>query len=411
MPTTTHRTTDPSHDRREGYRNKIAQEITAAGGKTDAFLRELDAEQLHLDDLVARFIVQKEHDYFKFADQLRDKYKFFARQPVTGNAPQQHVPNEVVNQGPSGPMSTSAEAIPEHASEQKTTTDGTFDSTAPKADAQNQTADAVQPGVTPNPADSNTGPTLGPRRSSAIRSGTTSPRAPRKKRVSLVVGDEVVAPSDTVQATIAVAVQDQDQDQAANDNAASHASILSSLRKNGGNGNAAVRKPLTLDETRKLNADKENALFDEFAPESPFLMDEEPAYMPALDDDKDDLEGLSEEMDVDGKLTSAEMEMLSSSPALAIPHRIETKPVARRQTFSLQMLPTVMQPVTSGFSMPNARIDPTGSPERFEARPVNDELLFGSLTHAGPGSFQSVSMIGSQLQSIYLSSDRKSKPV
>lgn len=408
--------------RRQNHRTELAQDITAAGGKTDAFLKELDTHQLYLDDLVDRFIAEKETEYIEFANSLRERYKYFIKRPLADIAKsKQHVSSEaVIEEHPGKSQGPDIEARPVDGS----ASGPTLTDESGVSNLDERMVPQIGPPPTPrSPAaldmakSTESEPTspiieqkaaLNQRRLSAIRNSTASTRTPRKKRVSLVVGDEVVAPSDVIS-----------RSSPAHDlpgGHPSHASILSSLRKYSGNAGSG-RKTFPTKDLPRGTADKENAAYvDAYGPDSPFLMDEEALHMPVvLDDDVDkaDREASSDELDTDERPTATELKLLSSSPALAIPRGPQFMSGSRRQTFSLQMQPTVPQPVTSGFSMPSAQFDPTGSPERFETAPArHDELMFGSLTRVEPGSFKSgslgASMIGSQLQSIYLS---KSKPV
>lgn len=198
--------------RRQNHRTELAQDITAAGGKTDAFLKELDTHQLYLDDLVDRFIAEKETEYIEFANSLRERYKYFIKRPLADIAKsKQHVSSEaVIEEHPGKSQGPDIEARPVDGS----ASGPTLTDESGVSNLDERMVPQIGPPPTPrSPAaldmakSTESEPTspiieqkaaLNQRRLSAIRNSTASTRTPRKKRVSLVVGDEVVAPSDVI---------------------------------------------------------------------------------------------------------------------------------------------------------------------------------------------------------------------
>ncbi|KAI5259490.1 hypothetical protein E4T42_00288 [Aureobasidium subglaciale] len=219
---------------RHAARRRSLEVVAEAQGDVDNFVRELDQKRRQLDDQIHKFIAQKEREFRLYERELRTRY----RTPVTTSSQ---------TSGRASP--TTAADTPADAASTKRDTGSTSDKgheresellglftpaylpllesrpagpeRSPSAPTLSDPAEATAIGpdrqtlqrANTDPAGDNKSHTsrlgLGPRTPSsgsdpgrglisALKSPSAGPRLSNKKRVSLIVGDEVVAPSDNV---------------------------------------------------------------------------------------------------------------------------------------------------------------------------------------------------------------------
>jgi hypothetical protein len=231
---------------RQASRRRSLEVVAEAQGDVDGFLKELDQKRRQLDDQIHKFIAQKEREFKLHERELRTRY----RAPPT---PSIHPPGDasptITPADPSADAADGnqdAQATKDKDHERESELLGLFTPAylpllesrpsgpgrSPSAPVLSDTADstpilpdrqALQRANT-DPAGDNKSPShrraLGPRTPSsgsdqgrslvsALKSPSAGPRMSNKKRVSLIVGDAVVAPSDNIFSSL-----DKEPDQA-----------------------------------------------------------------------------------------------------------------------------------------------------------------------------------------------------
>ncbi|KAG9523521.1 hypothetical protein KCV07_g2464, partial [Aureobasidium melanogenum] len=216
-------------------RRRSLEVVAEAQGDVDGFVKELDQKRRQLDDQIHKFIAQKEREFKLYERELRTRYR---TQP----------PPAIKPPGNASPTTTPADQ-PAHAADNIQNARGTNEKSheresellglftpaylpllenrpsgpgrSPSAPALSDAAasttispdrQALQRANTDPAGDNKSLPSrrgLGPRTPSsgsdqgrslvsALKSPSAGPRLSNKKRVSLIVGDEVVAPSDNI---------------------------------------------------------------------------------------------------------------------------------------------------------------------------------------------------------------------
>ncbi|KAH0021898.1 hypothetical protein KCU96_g15707, partial [Aureobasidium melanogenum] len=218
---------------RQASRRRSLEVVAEAQGDVDGFVKELDQKRRQLDDQIHKFIAQKEREFKLYERELRTRYRTQPPPAIKppGNASPTTTPTDqpanaadnnqetrgtneksheresellglftpaylpLLENRPSGPgRSPSAPALSDAA-----------DSTTISPDRQTLQRANTDPAGANKSLSSRRG--LGPRTPSsgsdqgrslvsALKSPSAGPRLSNKKRVSLIVGDEVVAPSD-----------------------------------------------------------------------------------------------------------------------------------------------------------------------------------------------------------------------
>ncbi|KAI4720613.1 hypothetical protein E4T48_03112 [Aureobasidium sp. EXF-10727] len=220
---------------RQASRRRSLEVVAEAQGDIDGFVKELDQKRRQLDDQIHKFIAQKEREFKLYERELRTRYRSLP-------APSLQTPgNASPNTAPADPLANVADTnrdargTSEKDHERESELLGLFTPAylpllenrpsgpgrSPSAPVLGDTADsaAIVPDRQPlqrantDPAGDNKIPSsrrsLGPRTPSsgsdqgrslvsALKSPSAGPRLSNKKRVSLIVGDAVVAPSDNI---------------------------------------------------------------------------------------------------------------------------------------------------------------------------------------------------------------------
>jgi hypothetical protein len=221
---------------RQASRRRSLEVVAGAQGDVDGFLKELDQKRRQLDDQIHKFIAQKEREFKLHERELRTRYRS-PTAPSTqslGNAsPTTTTPTAQPTDA--ADSNQDAQATKEKDHERESELLGLFTPAylpllesrplglerSPSAPVLSDPADstsilpdrqALQRANT-DPAGDNKSPSyrraLGPRTPSsgsdqgrslvsALKSPSAGPRLSNKKRVSLIVGDAVVAPSDNI---------------------------------------------------------------------------------------------------------------------------------------------------------------------------------------------------------------------
>lgn len=218
---------------RQASRRRSLEVVAGAQGDVDGFLKELDQKRRQLDDQIHKFIAQKEREFKLHERELRTRYR-------TSTAPSTQSPGSASPTTPTGSLADTADsnqdaqATKEKDHERESELLGLFTPAylpllesrppgldrSPSAPVLSDPVDATP--ILPDrqtlqrantdPAGDNKSPSyrraLGPRTPSSgsdqgrslvsvLKSPSAGPR-PNKKRVSLIVGDAVVAPSDNI---------------------------------------------------------------------------------------------------------------------------------------------------------------------------------------------------------------------
>jgi len=219
---------------RQASRRRSLEVVAGAQGDVDGFIKELDQKRRQLDDQIHKFIAQKEREFKLHERELRTRY----RSPT---APSTQSPGDASPTVPADPpahaadSNQDAQASKEKDHERESELLGLFtpaylpllESRPPGLDRSPSAPVLSDPATsTPilpdrqtlqrantDPAGDNKSPSyrraLGPRTPSsgsdqgrslvsALKSPSAGPRLSNKKRVSLIVGDAVVAPSDNI---------------------------------------------------------------------------------------------------------------------------------------------------------------------------------------------------------------------
>lgn len=240
-PPSTQSPSPRSNEGRQASRRRSLEVVAEAQGDVDSFVRELDQKRRQLDDQIHKFIAQKEREFKLYERELRTRY----RTPSTPSTPPLHTsasgnepPSPLAVDKPGDTAVAKDDAnhgnIPVHERESELL--GLFTPAyLPLLDGR-----PPAPGRSPSAPpliDTNASATIGPDRQSlqrantdpvgdpsvkslsrlalgprtpssgsdpgknlvsALKSPSAGPRLSKQKRVSLIVGDEVVAPSDNV---------------------------------------------------------------------------------------------------------------------------------------------------------------------------------------------------------------------
>jgi hypothetical protein len=220
---------------RQASRRRSLEVVAGAQGDVDGFIKELDQKRRQLDDQIHKFIAQKEREFKLHERELRTRYR-------TSPSPSTQPPGEASpTTTPADPPADAADSnqdlrsTKEKDHERESELLGLFTPAylpllesrpsgpgrSPSAPVLSDPAEstpilpdrqALQRANT-DPAGENKTPSyrraLGPRTPSsgsdqgrslisALKSPSAGPRLANKKRVSLIVGDAVVAPSDNI---------------------------------------------------------------------------------------------------------------------------------------------------------------------------------------------------------------------
>jgi hypothetical protein len=259
---------------RQASRRRSLEVVAGAQGDVDGFIKELDQKRRQLDDQIHKFIAQKEREFKLHERELRTRYR-------TSPAPSTQPPGEASpTTTPADPPadaaggSQNARSTKEKDHERESELLGLFTPAylpllesrpsgpgrSPSAPVLSDPADstpilpdrqALQRANT-DPAGENKSPSyrraLGPRTPSsgsdqgrslisALKSPSAGPRLANKKRVSLIVGDAVVAPSDNIFSSA-----DRDPDQRPNtDMGAEHIEVQTPAQPT----QAEIREPIS----------------------------------------------------------------------------------------------------------------------------------------------------------------------
>lgn len=219
---------------RQASRRRSLEVVAGAQGDVDGFLKELDQKRRQLDDQIHKFIAQKEREFKLHERELRTRYR-------TPTAPSTQSPASASPSTSTGPPADTADsgqdaqATKEKGHERESELLGLFTPAylpllesrppgldrSPSAPVLSDPASstpilpdrqALQRANTDPAGDSNSPSyrrALGPRTPSSgseqgrnlvsvLKSPSAGPRLSNKKRVSLIVGDAVVAPSDNI---------------------------------------------------------------------------------------------------------------------------------------------------------------------------------------------------------------------
>ncbi|CAD0099366.1 unnamed protein product [Aureobasidium mustum] len=220
---------------RQASRRRSLEVVAEAQGDVDGFVKELDQKRRQLDDQIHKFIAQKEREFKLYERELRTRYR---TQPSPATKPPGHAsPTTPPTDQPvhAAANTQDVRATNDKSHERESELLGLFTPVylpllesrpsgpgrSPSAPALSDTADStlISPDrqalhrANTDPAGDNKSLSsrrgLGPRTPSsgsdqgrslvsALKSPSAGPRLSNKKRVSLVVGDEVVAPSDNI---------------------------------------------------------------------------------------------------------------------------------------------------------------------------------------------------------------------
>ncbi|TIA50086.1 hypothetical protein D6C79_03230 [Aureobasidium pullulans] len=220
---------------RQASRRRSLEVVAEAQGDVESFVRELDQKRRQLDDQIHKFVAQKEREFKLYERELRTRYRTPSTPPLQtpGTAsPAATAANKPADAAPAkGESGNTIEKGHERESEllglftpaylpllesrppapgrspSAPTLHDTGESTTIGPDRQALQRANTDPAVDSKSPSSRLG--LGPRTPSsgsdpgrslvsALKSPSAGPRLSNKKRVSLIVGDAVVAPSDNV---------------------------------------------------------------------------------------------------------------------------------------------------------------------------------------------------------------------
>lgn len=212
----------PTADTRHASRRRSLELVSEAQGDVDGFVKELDQKRRQLDDHIHKFIAQKEREFKLYERELRTRYRTPSNPPPASPSittqpcvPANEDPTPAVDKGheresellglftpaylpllesrPAGPgRSPSAPPLTEAAA--------SLDIGPDRQSLQRSHTDpaTLSPRLALGPRTPSSGSDPGRSLVSALKSPSAGPRLPKQKRVSLIVGDEVVAPSDNV---------------------------------------------------------------------------------------------------------------------------------------------------------------------------------------------------------------------
>ena len=443
---------------RQASRRRSLEVVAGAQGDVDGFLKELDQKRRQLDDQIHKFIAQKEREFKLHERELRTRY----RTPTTpsiqssGNASPSTPP--AVPPADADETNQDVPATKAKTHERETELLGLFTPAylpllesrppgldrSPSAPGLSDPADstpllpdrhALQRANT-DPAGDNNSPSyrraLGPRTPSsgsdqgrslvsALKSPSAGPRLSNKKRVSLIVGDAVVAPSDNISSG---ADKDSDQrpdtdlnvehiefqdsaqpSQAETRDDPPRSSSLETIESSdpqspenearpGGLSlgfASATRSPSVSHEPLQTNINPDGDL--ELA--SPFSMDEE------FDDVRSSEMYTSQIEDIDADIDSgleSESTLRASSPAS--PSDRDISPITDAPSLNIPIASfgssssSSAQPISPGFSRPSVREDPqldlAETPEELPA----PGSLYGSFSRPSYSKQQSSGSLG-----------------
>ncbi|KAK6008643.1 hypothetical protein QM012_000546 [Aureobasidium pullulans] len=418
-----HSPTPRPSEGRHASRRRSLEVVAEAQGDVDGFVKELDQKRRQLDDQIHKFIAQKEREFKLYERELRTRYR---TQPSPVIKPS----------GSASPITTPADQ-PVHAADSTQNARGTNGKgheretellglftpaylplleSRPSGPGRSPSAPALSDAADSTPISpdrqalqrANTDPSgenkslssrrgLGPRTPSsgseqgrslvsALKSPSAGPRLSNKKRVSLVVGDEVVAPSDNI---FSNASRDVDH-RAENEFGAEHIEIQKPAQSTRSETHEPTSPKSPLLDTNESNTPQSPqtggqpgglslgfasaARGTSVSQEPPQIKaspqgDLELASPFSMDEEFDDI-GSSEmyttqiedvDADIDSGLDSESTLRAASPPS---PGDRDVSPVSHASSFSLPIASfgtsssSSAQPISPGFSRPSVREDP-----------------------------------------------------
>jgi hypothetical protein len=444
-------------DGRYASRCRSLELVAEAQGDVDSFVKEIDQKRRQLDDQIHKFISQKEREFKLYERELRTRY----RTPSNPSAPAPLSPTASDETLHAVQVKEDAESPSKKSHERETELLGLFTpaylpllDSRPPAPARSPSA----PPRTDTAASSdNLGPdrqalhrastdpaghasadrphsirmALGPRTPSsgsdpgrslvsALKSPSAGPKVFNKKRVSLIVGDAVVAPSDNIHsATQELSLEEQSatqrvEKQSSPQPACQPDAIKSSLihkpssntcrniQTNPQPGGlslgfaSASQAPSVFNEATPTNINAIDAEGDlDLA--SPFSMDEEidnmatsEMYTTQIEDiDADVDSGLDSGLDSESTLRGASAEAKGISPTS--PLISAESPVAKIEASSSASA----QPISPGFSRPSVQQDPQLEfADQIAQDTIPPNSLYGSFSRPTYGMQQTSGSLG-----------------
>lgn len=449
---------------RGAYRAQSIRVIQEADGDVAAFLEEVDTKRRQLDEQIHRYVKQKEREFKLFERDARIKYRSAgaARPPsprASSVSSSSSIASMVASPSPTGKTppdwnisddGIGSVARPRPSRDRETDFLGVFTpsflpllNNVNKKDAERAAAANIAPSTSappacqlpnpPRPGDqelhrANSDPSNEPpgkqvrlklekRHSSsgsegrglisALKSSAPQSRLPKQKRVSLIVGDEVVAPSDNIAAhesanelarDLAAGMADGEPPEDATEPISSPEETVTSLRMSPSpdrnlDGGIPSGHPVERHKSG-ISFALANNKRDSDGPKSPIKIENVPTKAAGedlfgFDDIADEDEG---DLHIDNISDEGEAPDISPIPSPApaedIPRRssinikeltLNERPASQIRTLSSSSA----QPISPGFSKPSVNTDPVLIYNKDLASPeIEDNMDYGSVTHS-----------------------------